>query len=169
MDHPNLDDKQAALVKHIDHLTAEVDHLTAELATARTAWDEWKASSRAGHAHASDMAAENARLRAGIEEQVRRWETARDLWEGSRYAGAEWSICNTGALEAARLLNPPTAPERPTEDDPDEALTKVIASAFYAYLDFRRRFVDPAPDTEPEQPESIAGATDSTSTEDGYL
>lgn len=50
----------------VPDLLAEVDRLTAELATARAAWDEWKESSRAGHAHASDMADEVARLRKAI-------------------------------------------------------------------------------------------------------
>lgn len=44
------------------------------------------------------------RLRAGIEEQAERWELARELWAG--HNGAEWSICNTGAIEARNLLNP---------------------------------------------------------------
>lgn len=52
--------------EHVAELLVAVDHLTVELAAARAAWEEWKASSRAGHAHASDMAAEVARLRAGI-------------------------------------------------------------------------------------------------------
>lgn len=63
-------------------------------------------------ARAVAVEAEVARLREGIKEQVQRWEAARDLWEGERYSGCEWSICNTGASETAALLNP-TAEEKP--------------------------------------------------------
>ena len=79
-------------------LRAEVDRLTTELATAHTAWDEWKASSRAGHAHASDMAAEVVRLRAGIE------DIRDEAWEP--WLNRDWQHLNTVRNDCNALLDP---------------------------------------------------------------
>lgn len=86
-----------------DDLLTEVDRLTVELAAARAAWEEWKASSRAGHAHASDMAAENVRLRKGIEALVDD-PAAHETYEGGAHACVDADDLNA-------LLNSPTEGE----------------------------------------------------------
>lgn len=90
----------------VPDLLEHVDHLTAELATAHTAWDEWKTSSRAGHAHASDMADEVARLREGIEALALEAEHAIDAKNPLSSLGRVLLMWQPDALRA--LLATPT-------------------------------------------------------------
>lgn len=101
----------AALAPMATQLLDEVDHLRAELATAETAWQEWRESSRAGHAHATDMASEVARLREGVAALIER-----PTWHRLMY-GSPWDMVRTDDLRD--LLNPTkgSAPAPLTEEE----------------------------------------------------